>query len=48
MNDLNKAVDEFLDPNEQSLMMTQVADERSLTKDIEPSGVDALLIQLQM
>ena len=46
MNDLNRAVDEFLDPNEQSLMMTQVADERSLTKDIEPSGCDALLIQL--
>ena len=47
MKDLVKTVDEFLGDDE-TFKKTLVKDERAAANQMEPSGVDALLLQLQM
>lgn len=46
MKDLVRTVDEFLEQD--TFNATSVEDERGLTKDVEPSGVDSLLLGLQI
>ena len=48
LKDLVKTVDEFLGEDLESMDAQKLSDERNVAKDCEPSGVDALLVGLQM
>ena len=44
LKELTQTVDDFLNSDPGNLNKIQVSDERNISKDVEPSGVDSILI----